>query len=113
MIQNRLSLIAIVLTLTLGFSMACQSDTKSSLVGRWKSNSAEGWEFKSDNKFERMTEMGIPITGTYRIEGENVVLNFDPKDENSEAPEPIKVKIKVSGDAMTLDDGQRKYAYKR
>jgi len=113
MLQKRLGSTVIVLFLVLSFSLACKFDTKSSLVGKWKSNSSESWEFKSDSKFERMTLLGIPITGTYSVDGENVLLKFDPRDEKSEAPEPLKVKITVRGDEMTLDDGQRRNTYKR
>jgi hypothetical protein len=90
-----------------------KSDMKSSLVGKWKSDSSEGWEFKSNNKFERMSALGIPITGKYSADGENVILTFDPRDKTTKAPEPLSAKITISGNEMTLNDGQRVYTYKR
>ncbi|MBA2734182.1 MAG: hypothetical protein H0U54_15045 [Acidobacteria bacterium] len=111
MIQKSQCSIVIVLFLTLGFSAACKSDLKSSLVGKWKSNSEEGWEFKPDNKFERMDPLGFTLTGTYSVDGEDVVLKFE--DEKNKALEPLKVKITVRGNEMTLNDGQRVYTYKR
>ena len=113
MIRKQTGLTVIVLFLTVCFSAACTSDTKSSIVGKWKSESTESWEFKSDNKFEYMTPFGIQITGTYSVDGEIVTLKFDPRDETSEAPEPLEVKIKVSGNEMGLNDGQRARTYKR
>jgi len=113
MMQKRFGSTVIVLFLAMCFSAACASDTKSSLVGKWKSNSTEGWEFKSDDKFERMTPLGIPITGTYSVDGENVTLKFAPGDETREAPAPLKVKIVVKGNEMSLNDGQRTFTYKR
>lgn len=96
------------------FSVACKSDTKSSLVGKWKSTKAsEGWEFKSDNKFARLDPLGFTSTGTYSVDGETVALTFDRSNETSKAVGNIKVKIAVRGDDMTLDDGERKYTYKR
>ena len=112
MMQKRFRSTVIVLFLAMCFSVACKTDTKSSLVGKWKSAS-ESWEFKSDNKFERNNEIGIPLTGTYSVDGENVVLKFDPRNEASEAPEPLKVRIVIKGNEMSLNDGQRKSTYKR
>ena len=111
--HKKFSSTVIVLFLAVCFSAACKSDTSSALVGKWKSTSEEGWEFKSDKKFERMTELGIPITGTYSADGEEVVLKFDPRNEASEAPEPLTVKIVVTGNEMSLNDGRRTFKYKR
>jgi len=113
MMQKKFGSTVIVLFLAACFSVACTSVTKSSIVGKWKSNSSESWEFKSDDKFERVTPLEIPITGSYSVDGENVVLKFDPRNETSEAPEPLKVKIVIKGNEMSLNDGQRIFTYKR
>ncbi len=111
MIKRR---VLLLLTCALCFSVACKSDLQKTLVGKWKStDSTAGWEFKSDNKFERMTPLGIPITGTFKVDGESVILTFDPRNETAEALEPLKVKITVSGNEMSLNDGQQVFTYKR